>query len=161
YLKANLRTIFLFALFFPTIDFFVNAIQGSALWVGGASIHGGELTHGQFMQFWFYVAMLVAPIRELGERYNILQSAFASAERIFDILDTRTRLAEAPAAKRLPADLAGHVRFEHVSFSYATGVEVLTDVSFEIRPGETVAVVGATGAGKSTIVNLLLRFYDT
>ena len=165
YLDANLETIFLFALFFPTIDFVVSGVQGSALWVGGGSIGHGRLTYGEFFQFWIYLALLVAPIRELGERYNILQSAFASAERVFDILDTHSRLAPAVPqdgaaieARREP--MRGHVRFDHVSFSYATGAEVLSDVSFEIRPGETVAVVGATGAGKSTLVNLLLRFYD-
>jgi ABC-type multidrug transport system fused ATPase/permease subunit len=176
YLEANLRTIFLFALFFPVIDFVVSAIQGSTLWVGGLSISAGHLSYGEFVQFWFYVAMLVAPIRELGERYNILQSAFASAERIFDILDTRSRLVDASSdtlranraalnARRdgqtaVATAVHGHVRFEHVSFAYDAGVEVLHDVSFEIPPGKTVAVVGATGAGKSTLVNLLLRFYD-
>jgi ATP-binding cassette subfamily B protein len=238
YLEANLRTIFLFALFFPVIDFVVSAIQGSTLWVGGLSISSGHLSYGEFVQFWFYVAMLVAPIRELGERYNILQSAFASAERIFDILDTRSKLAEATHharseerasasavdarrfgraavapvqspvlgderaevasmqgqvrgdvraeaasmqgsvrvdaradvrsmqgqvrgdARADSASMHGHVQFEHVTFAYDAGVEVLHDVSFEIRPGQTVAVVGATGAGKSTLVNLLLRFYD-
>ncbi len=162
YLKANLRTIFLFALFFPVIDFVVSGIQGSTLWVGGLSITRGELSYGQFVQFWFYVAMLVSPIRELGERYNILQSAFASAERIFDVLDTQPKIHDAPRTD-LAGDLprtAGHVRFEHVSFAYEGSVEVLHDVSFEIPPGRTVAVVGATGAGKSTLVNLLLRFYD-
>ena len=161
YLGANLQTIFLFALFFPVIDFVVSAIQGSTLWVGGLSIAGGKLSYGEFVQFWFYLALLVAPIRELGERYNILQSAFASAERIFDILDTRpTLVAPAPGAVAAAAGpLAGHVRFEQVCFGYAPGSEVLHDVSFEIRPGETVAVVGATGAGKSTLVNLLLHFY--
>ncbi len=165
YLDANLKTIFLFALFFPTIDFVVSGVQGSALWVGGGSIWHGRLTYGEFFQFWLYLALLVAPIRELGERYNILQSAFASAERVFDILDTHSKLA--PAVPRNGAVLEGrrepmrgHVQFDQVSFSYAAGVEVLSDVSFDIRPGETVAVVGATGAGKSTLVNLLLRFYD-
>ena len=163
YLGANLKTIFLFALFFPAIDFVVSAIQGSTLWAGGVSIAGSRLTYGEFFQFWLYLAMLVAPIRELGERYNILQSAFASAERVFDILDTGSKLAPArPIARAaaVPAPMRGHVRFERVSFAYATGIEVVSDVSFEIRPGETVAVVGATGAGKSTLVSLLLRFYD-
>ena len=159
YLDANRKTVFLFALFFPAIDFVVSAIQGSTLWAGGISIAGSHLSGGEFIQFWLYLALLVAPIRELGERYNILQSAFASAERVFDILDTQPKLATTPAAK-LAEPMRGHVRFEDVSFSYATGVEVVSGVSFEIRPGETVAVVGATGAGKSTLVNLLLRFYD-
>ena len=115
YLEANLKTIFLFALFFPVIDFVVSAIQGSTLWVGGLSIAGAQLSYGEFVQFWFYLALLVAPIRELGERYNILQSAFASAERIFDILDTRPTLESGPA-EASPAPLAGHVRFDKVSF---------------------------------------------
>jgi ATP-binding cassette subfamily B protein len=159
YLDANLKTIFLFALFFPVIDFVVSAIQGSTLWVGGLSIAGGRLSYGEFVQFWFYLALLVAPIRELGERYNILQSAFASAERIFDILDTHPTLLESTSPPGPSTPLAGHVRFDKVSFSYAAGTEVLHELSFEIEPGETVAVVGATGAGKSTLVNLLLRFY--
>jgi ATP-binding cassette subfamily B protein len=159
YLDANLKTIFLFALFFPVIDFVVSGIQSSTLWVGGLSIAGGQLSYGEFVQFWFYLALLVAPIRELGERYNILQSAFASAERIFDILDTHPTLEKPRPAIAKEPPLAGHVRFDRVSFSYAPGSEVLHELSFEIRPGETVAVVGATGAGKSTLVNLLLRFY--
>jgi len=159
YLVANLRTIFLFALFFPAIDFAVTGVQASTLWVGGISLVGGHLSYGEFIQFWFYVAMLVSPIRELGERYNILQSAFASAERIFQVLDTPAKVLDG-AIQIEPEDARGHVRFEHVSFSYDGTTEVLNDVSFEIRPGETVAVVGATGAGKSTLVNLLLRFYD-
>ncbi|MBL8862016.1 MAG: ABC transporter ATP-binding protein [Planctomycetes bacterium] len=159
YLRANLRTIFLFALFFPAIDFAVTGIQAATLWVGGTAIVGRDLTYGEFVQFWFYVAMLVSPIRELGERYNVLQSAFASAERIFQVLDTAPRVVG--GARRIdPAEIRGHVRFEDVSFSYDGTTEVLSRVSFEIRPGETVAVVGATGAGKSTIVNLLLRFYE-
>lgn len=172
YLKANLRTIFLFALFFPTIDLVVSLIQGTTLWVGGVSIAGEQLTFGEFFQFWFYVVLLVNPIRELGERYNVLQSAFASAERIFDVFDTRSAIrtqrpepaaaepAPAPAAPDAVSALAGHLRFEDVSFGYTQDVQVLHDVSFEIPPGATVAVVGATGAGKSTLVNLLLRFYD-
>ncbi|MFN0243540.1 MAG: ABC transporter ATP-binding protein [Planctomycetota bacterium] len=162
YLKANLRTIFLFALFFPAIDFVVSGIQGTTLWVGGVSIARGELTYGEFVQFWFYVALLVAPIRELGERYNILQSAFASAERIFDILDTKPKIVPATATHTTPADASkrGAIVFDHVTFAYAQGPEVLRDVAFEIPAGKTVAIVGATGAGKSTIVNLLLRFYD-
>ena len=159
YLQANLRTIFLFALFFPVIDFVVSAIQGSTLWVGGLQIAGASLSYGEFVQFWFYLAMLVSPIRELGERYNVLQSAFASAERIFDVLDTQPKLLPAQTVTSAQP-IRGHIRFEAVSFGYLDGLEVVRDISFEIRPGETVAIVGATGAGKSTLINLLLRYYD-
>lgn len=163
YLSANVRTIFLFALFFPCLDLAVNGIQATTLWVGGVDIAGRTLSVGEFFQFWMYLGLLLDPVRELGERYNVLQSAFASAERIFQVLDTRPRV-RPPAAQGArtlePASFRGHVRFEHVDFGYTEGLPVLRDVSFEIRPGATVAVVGATGAGKSTLVNLLLRFYD-
>ncbi len=163
YLEANLVTIFYFALFFPAIDFAIDGVLGGALRVGGIEIFEKRLTYGEFLQFWLYAKMLMDPVRELGERYNVLQSAFASAERIFQVFDkTPSVVAPAPALQKRvePRDFRGHVRFENVSFSYLPGIEVLSDVSFEIRPGETVAVVGATGAGKSTLVNLLLRFYE-
>src|SRR5690606_20798937 len=98
-------------------------------------------------------------IRELGERYNVLQSAFASAERVFQVLDTAPKVVGGQRVIEA-ADVRGHVRFENVSFAYDGTTEVLSNVTFEILPGQTVAVVGATGAGKSTIVNLLLRFYE-
>ena len=161
YLKANLRTILLFALFFPCLDVLVNIVQATILWVGGLDISTGDLTSGMFVQFWIYVVMLLAPVRELGERYNVLQSAFASAERVFEVLDTEPDVAEPDEPKSLEGvRLMGHVRFEDVSFEYLPGTPVLEHVSFDIPPGSSVAVVGATGAGKSTLVNLLLRFYD-
>jgi ATP-binding cassette subfamily B protein len=104
--------------------------------------------------------MLLNPVRELGERYNVLQSAFASSERIFQVLDTQPTVADAIEPTARAANTRGHVRFENVSFDYLPGVPVLRDVSFEIPAGATVAIVGATGAGKSTLANLLMRFYD-
>ncbi len=162
YLRANFRTIFLFALFYPTVAFVVTGIQGATLWRGGDAIAAGHLSAADFLLFWFWLQLLVGPIRELGERYNVLQSAFASAERIFSILDTRPTITSPPEPRALPRPLRGHVRFEGIGFSYrgAAGTRVLRDVSIEIPAGQTVALVGATGSGKSTLVSLLLRFYD-
>lgn len=159
YYQANLRTILLFALFFPSIEFLTLVIKGAIVWKGGFAIVDGTLSVGAFFQFWFYLHYYLNPIRELGERYNVMQQAFASSERVFEILDTKPAIA--PPARGLALEpLRGHVRFENVSFGYSANVPVLRDVSFEIPAGATVAVVGATGAGKSTLVNLLLRFYD-
>lgn len=162
YLQASLRALFYFALFFPAIGLTVYGIQGAALRVGGAQIAADSLEIGVFFQFWFYLSLLVNPVRELGERYNVLQSAFASAERVFQVLDTKAHVVPpaTPEPLATPVGRAPHVRFEDVSFSYTEGTPVLEEVTFEIPPGATIAVVGATGAGKSTLVNLLLRFYD-
>jgi ATP-binding cassette subfamily B protein len=160
YTAANFRTIFLFALFFPIVAWVTVLIQAGVLLRGGYALRAGALSFGDFVLFWFWLQVFVGPIRELGERYNVLQSAFAAAERIFTILDTPAGLAPAQRPRPLAVPYRAHVRFEGVSFAYDARVPVLSDVSFEIAPGTTVALVGATGAGKSTIVNLLLRFYD-
>lgn len=164
YLKANFQTVFLFALFFPVLAWTVTGIQGAILWRGGGAIGSGALSAADFLLFWFWLQLLIGPVRQLGERYNVLQSAFASAERIFEILDTPPSLESPPAPIAPGPAFRGHVRFEGVSFAYVgEGDErrtVVRDIDFEIPPGHTVALVGATGAGKSTLVNLLLRFYD-
>ena len=159
YLAANLRTLVLFSFFFPAVSLTVFAIQGSALWVAGNHLAAGELEYGRFYQFWIYLALLVSPIRELGERFNVLQAAFASAERVFRVLDTQPEITGPGSATSLPAR-RGDLVFEGVDFAYLEGEPVLEELSFELRAGETVALVGATGAGKSTIVNLALRFRD-
>jgi ABC-type multidrug transport system fused ATPase/permease subunit len=161
YYEANKRTIFLFALFFPIMSVAVYAIQGATLGVGVVSIAGEELSIGAFLRFWLYLNLVVKPIRDLGERYNILQSAFASAERVFEVLDTEPSLITRAEPRPLPPrGKAPAVAFDGVAFGYLKGQEVVADLDFTIEPGQTVALVGATGAGKSTIVNLLLRFYD-
>lgn len=159
YLAANLRTLVLFSIFFPAVSLTVFAIQGSALWVAGGSLASGELEYGRFYQFWIYLALLVSPIRELGERFNVLQAAFASAERVFRVLDTAPTI-DSTEVRALPAARGGDLAFEDVDFAYVEGEPVLEDLSFELRAGETVALVGATGSGKSTVVNLALRFRD-
>jgi len=163
YLQANFRTIFLFAIFYPIVSWVTVGMQGAILWRGGGAIAAGTLSAGDFILFWFWLQLLLRPVRELGERYNVLQAAFASAERIFDILDTDPVVLVPAEPRSVPEPFRGHVRFENVGFSYAAGTagsKVIENVSFEIPPGHTVALVGATGAGKSTLVNLLLRFYD-
>jgi len=153
------RTVLQFALFFSIVDCVIHCTQVGLLWTGGRSILAGTLSVGVFVQFWLYFGKITEPIKELGERYNVLQSAFASAERIFKILDTppavATRAGSRPSA-RGPARIA----FEHVDFAYAPGTPVLHDVDFVVEAGETMALVGPTGAGKSTVLALLSRLRE-
>ncbi len=160
YLQANFKTIFLFALFYPIISWFTVVIQASILWRAGTPLYAEELSFGKFILFWFWLQLFIAPIRELGERYNVLQSAFASAERIFDILDTKPTVSTPAQPRALPEPYRAHIRFENITFRYGNGDPVVKKIDFEIPAGKTVALVGATGAGKSTLVSLLLRYYD-
>src|SRR5690606_2240126 len=153
------RTVVQFALFFACVDFAIHCTQVGLLWFGGREILAGTLSVGVFTQFWLYFGKVTDPIKELGEKYNVLQSAFASAERIFKILDTETRVADRPGARPSPRGPA-RIEFENVSFGYLPGRPVLHDVSFTVAPGETVALVGPTGAGKSTVLALLSRLRD-
>jgi len=159
YRDANLRTVLYFALFFPLLDETIAGAWAAVLWVGGKEVLAGGLTIGLFLQFWWMMEYFFGPVRELGEKYNVMQAAMASAERVFRILDTEPTLAP-PPAPRLPDRVRGAIEFDRVSFAYDGGPPVLRDVTFRVAPGETVAVVGPTGAGKSTLVSLLLRFYD-
>ena len=168
---AQIKTIFYFALFWPAIDLIASTALGLVIWVGGLRALGGTLTLGVLVAFIQYARQFFDPIRNLSDQYNTLQSAMAGAERIFDLLDDDQALAVAETPKPL-ARLSGRIEFDHVWFSYAAPAKldadadpdeiewVLRDVSFVVEPGQTVAVVGATGAGKTTIISLLLRFYD-
>jgi ABC-type multidrug transport system fused ATPase/permease subunit len=130
---------------------------------GGARIDAGTATFGEFFLFWTYLTRLFSPLRDLAEKYNLLQSAMASSERIFGILDTDSSLPEPVVvvdADDRSVARTEEIRFDKVSFSYDGKTPVLENLSFTIGSGETIAVVGATGAGKSTIINLLLRFHD-
>ncbi len=164
---ANVQSIFYYAVFYPAVEL-VGALAGSLiLWVGGARLifDGSDpLTLGALVAFLQYSQRFFRPISDLSEKFNILQGAMASSERIFALLDTPVEISS-PAIARRGASIdapepTGIIRFEHVSFSYVEGEPVLRDVSFEVRPGQRVAIVGATGSGKTTIVSLLLRFYD-
>ncbi len=162
---ANVRSIFYYAAFYPGVEL-VSALAASLiLWVGGGWVVNGDgLTLGALVAFLQYSQRFFRPISDLSEKFNLLQGAMASSERIFALLDTPVEIMS-PTTSRRGASLdaptsAGTIRFEDVTFSYVEGEPVLRNVSFEVRPGQRVAIVGATGSGKTTIVSLLQRFYD-
>jgi len=160
---ANVQSIFYYAVFYPAVEL-VGALAASLiLWVGGARIiaNGDDmLTLGSLVAFLQYSQRFFRPISDLSEKFNILQGAMASSERIFGLLDTPLEITSKSPEKRTTWNGPGVIRFENVSFAYVEGEPVLKNVSFEVRPGERIGIVGATGSGKTTIVSLLLRFYD-
>jgi ATP-binding cassette subfamily B protein/subfamily B ATP-binding cassette protein MsbA len=144
-----------------------NAMELSAwlgyctvFWLGGRAVLGGQLTLGEFVGFLAYLGMLYNPVRQMHGLNQMFQAARAAGERVFDILDAPIEVGERAHAKTLPARIRGEVEFRHVSFEYRPGLPVLREVSIHARPGATIALVGPTGAGKTTVVNLLPRFYE-
>jgi ATP-binding cassette subfamily B protein len=159
YRDSATDAIFAYSIFYPGIEVLFSLGVALLVWFGGTGILDGTITFGAFMAFWYYVHKFFMPVREIAEKYNILQAAMASSERVFKLLDTPPDVADLPAAVPAPA-FRGEVAFENVSFSYDGKTPVLEDLSFRIEPGKSLAIVGLTGAGKTTIINLLLRFYD-
>jgi ATP-binding cassette, subfamily B, multidrug efflux pump len=159
YLKAYKDSILAYGLFYPTVEFLGALAIVIILYKGGDMIMGGTLTVGTAIAFIQYSQRFFRPIQDLSDKYNILQSAMASSERVFRVLDTPVKISDSahPAGLDEPR---GRVEFRNVGFAYRDNHRVLENVSFTIDPGETVAVVGHTGAGKTTLTNLLLRFYD-
>jgi ATP-binding cassette subfamily B protein len=158
-LQANLRTVFYYAAFEPSVVAF-NAITTAAIiWYGGGRAIDGALTLGTLIAFLQYMQRFYWPVRDLSERTTNMQQAMASCERIFSVLDEPEEIIDDESAQPL-GRIEGRVEFRNVWFAYDEDNWVLKDVSFEIEPGEAVAIVGATGAGKSTMMNLLNRFYD-
>ncbi|MBI3241649.1 MAG: ABC transporter ATP-binding protein [Chloroflexi bacterium] len=150
----------LFTFLFPLIFLVANLGQASTLYFGGRQIVGGTLTIGEWQEFSLYLIYLFLPIAQFGIIITQLGQAAASAGRIFEILDAKNDVIDKPTAKALPP-VRGYVKFEDVTFRYfGSGDPVLRDVTFEAMPGQTVALLGATGSGKTTIINLLPRFYD-
>ena len=150
----------LFTFMFPFIFLVANLGQAAILYLGGRQIIVGTLSLGEWQEFSIYLMYLFFPIMMFGMIVTQMGQAGASAERIFEILDAKSDIVDKPGAGRLP-EVKGDVRFENVTFRYFGGGEpVLNNVSFEARPGETIALLGATGSGKTTIINLLPRFYD-
>ena len=159
HLDANLQGIFYYAIFFPLLELISALAIALIIWYGGLQVLAGALTLGTLVAFIQYSDRFFRPISDLSEKYTILQSAMASSERIFRLLDTEPGIVS-PAIPKSLAVQKGGIEFRNVHFSYNPGEPVLQDISFKVNPGEKVAVVGATGAGKSTIISLLSRFYD-
>ena len=162
---ANIDSIFYYAVFYPAIEVVSTLATSLIIWYGGGSVIQRTLTLGALVAFVQYSQRFFRPISDMSEKFNVMQSAMASSERIFKLLDEPVAV-ESPAkpAKR-PAPAPGHIRFEEVWFAYNAGEAgqpnwVLRDITFDVRPGERVGIVGATGSGKTTLINLLLRFYD-
>ncbi|HLX06651.1 MAG TPA: ABC transporter ATP-binding protein [Thermoanaerobaculia bacterium] len=156
---ANVRSIFYYAIYFPGIELITALGTGLLIWVGGGQVLAGAVSLGALIAFLQYAQRFYQPLSDLSEKYNILQGAMASSERIFRLLDAPVSI-ESPPAAFVPERMLGAIEFDQVHFSYLPGEAVIKGISFRVRPGETLAVVGHTGAGKSTLANLLLRFYD-
>lgn len=157
---ANLDSIFYYSVFYPALDFLSAVGMAAILWWGGGEVIRGATTIGAVVTFLQYSKRFYRPLMDLSEKYNILQAAMASSERIFQLLDEAPSIAAPASPTRVPKPLRGAIEFDRVRFAYKPDEEVLKGVSFRAEPGETIALVGATGSGKSTIVSLLLRFYD-
>ncbi len=156
--RANMRQISIFALFVPLVEVLSSGAIGLLLWYGGGKVIQETITLGVLVAFLSYIRMFFQPIRDLSEKYTILQSAMASMERIFLLLDRDERLPLPLSPKE--REVKGRIEFKEVSFSYESEEKVLKEVSFSVREGETIAIVGATGAGKTSLIHLLERFYD-
>ena len=151
-----MRLIYIFAVFRPLIDAFATAAVALVVWYGGGQALRGAVSLGTLVAFLIYLKMLFMPLQDLAEKFNIVQSSVVASERLFKMLDTAP---EDRGGGEVPEERCGHILFEGVTFAYEEGQPVLRDVSFEVPCGKTVALVGPTGSGKTTITSLLLRFY--
>jgi len=159
YRQANQQTVVLSGLYFPFVDFLSTLALSVVLGYGGWLYFHGETTIGTLFTFMLYVQNFFDPVQQLSQLYTTFLSATAALDKIMDVLDEEPQVLDATGARELPA-IAGHVRFEDVHFSYGTGAEVLHGLDLDVAAGTTIALVGHTGAGKSTIAKLLARFYD-
>jgi ATP-binding cassette subfamily B multidrug efflux pump len=161
HLQAHLRSITIYAVFFPVVEVLTAIAMALLLYYGGVRTLSGTLTVGVLAAFIQLTRRFFQPLQDLSEKFNLLQSAMASSERVFELLDQPVTVTEPANPVSLPHPVKGEVRFEGVWFRYSPESPwVLRDVSFTASPGQTIALVGHTGAGKTTVVNLLLRFYD-
>jgi ATP-binding cassette subfamily B protein len=157
---ANITSIFYYAVFYPAVEAVSSLAIALIIWYGGTSVLSGAVTLGTLAAFIQYSQRFFRPISDMSEKFNVLQSAMASSERIFKLLDEPVQISSPAVARSRSAPPRGHIVFDRVWFAYTDDEWVLRDVSFDVRPGERVGIVGATGSGKTTLINLLLRFYD-
>ena len=157
---ANIESIFYYAVFYPAIEVVSTLASALIIWYGGGAVLRNTLTLGALVAFLQYSLRFFRPISDMSEKFNILQAAMASSERIFKLLDEPVVIATPSRPVKRPAPAAGHIVFDGVWFAYNHEDFVLKEIGFEVRPGERVGIVGATGSGKTTLINLLLRFYD-
>ena len=160
YRAASIQSLVAFSLFFPTISFLASLATALLLYWGGRGVLAGWATLGMLVAFVQYTERAFQPIRNLAEKYNLLQAAMVSAERVFGVLDTPEGVKDRPDPIPLPAHVKGEIEFRNVVFGYNPDELVLRNLSFKIPAGQAVAVVGATGAGKTSLISLLARFYD-
>ncbi len=159
YRQANIKSIFYYAIFYPGVELISSIAIGLIIWYGGGEVIRSTLTVGVLFAFIQYTEMFFRPIRDLSEKYNIMQTAMASSERIFKLMDNKTFINN-PEDPLQVERIKGEIEFRNVWFAYNEKEYVLKNISFKINPGETVAIVGHTGAGKTSLINILSRFYD-
>ena len=158
YTQANLDSILYYAIFFPVVDVISAAALGLMIWWGAGHALTGEVTPGTLIAFPIYLNMMFRPIRTLADRFNTLQMGLVASERVFTLLDSREQINN--EGTRLSDNINGNIQFENVTFAYVEDNDILKNLSFEIKEGETLAIVGSTGSGKTTIINILNRFYE-
>jgi ATP-binding cassette subfamily B protein len=157
---ANIESIFYYSVFYPAIELVAAIASALIIWYGGGRVVNNAVTIGALVAFMQYSQRFFRPISDMSEKFNVLQAAMASSERIFKLIDEPLVISQPERPVKRPAPAMGHIVFDHVWFAYTGEEYVLRDVSFEVKPGQRIGIVGATGSGKSTLINLLLRFYD-
>ncbi len=155
---ANIKSVWYFSIFLPVVEILSAVSIGLVVWWGAHEVLSGTVTIGHLVAFILYIHILFRPIRELADKFNTLQMGMVSSERVFKVLDTQDFVTDTGTVR--PIEIKGDIRFDNVSFAYSGDDFVLNNISFDVKAGETVAFVGATGSGKTSIINLLGRFYE-